>query len=190
MGRLRTPLLALYLGLAITWGLAACGKGDSAALLPGNTASEISANLDEVRRLSDEGECVGAQDAALEVSDQIDALGGVDRQLKQTLREGASRLNEVVAACEEAPEEEIETEPSVSTEPIEVEPPPGEKNGKAEKREPPGQEKKAEKEEEAVEPETTPETPTTPATEPPAEPPSTGGTSSGGVSPGAPAGAE
>ncbi|HEV7770892.1 MAG TPA: hypothetical protein VGO66_09600 [Solirubrobacterales bacterium] len=189
MGRLRTPLLAFCLGLAITWGLAACGEGDSAALLPGNTASEISSNLDEVRRLSDEGECVGAQDAALEVSDQIDALGGVDRQLKQTLREGASRLNEVVAACEEAPEEEIETEPSVSAEPIEVEPPPDEKNGKAEKREPPGQEKKAEKEEEVEEPETTPETPATPPTES-AEPPSTGGTSSGGVSPSAPAGAE
>jgi septal ring-binding cell division protein DamX len=171
-------------------GLASCGEGDSAALLPGNTASEISSNLDEVRRLSDEGECVGAQDAALEVSDQIDALGGVDRELKRALREGADRLNEVVAACEEAPEEEVETEPSVSTEPIEVEPPEGEKKSKGEKREPPGQEKKAEKEEEAVEPETTPETPPSPPTETPAEPPAGGGTPSGGVSPSAPAGSE
>jgi hypothetical protein len=189
MGRPRTFLPALCLGLAITLGLTSCGD-DSAALLPGNTAGEISSNLDEVRRLSDEGDCVGARDAALEVSDQIDALGGVDRALKQTLREGATRLNEVVATCQEAPEEEVETTPSVSTEPIEVEPPAEEKKSKGEKHEPPGQEKKAEKEEEPVEPETTPETPVTPSAEPPAETPSTGGTPSGGVSSGAPAGGE
>jgi hypothetical protein len=190
MGRLRIPLLAFCLGRTVTLGLTSCGESDSASLLPGHTASEISSNLDEVRRLSDENECVGARDAALEVSDQIDALGGVDKQLKLALREGARRLNEVVAACEEAPEEEVETEPSVSTEPIEVEPPEGEKKDKGEKREPPGQEKKAEKEEGAVEQETTPQTPSSPAAETPAEPPSTGGTPSGGVSPGAPAGGE
>ena len=55
----------------------------------GHTASEITSNLDEVEQLVDEGDCVGAEDAARQVSDQVDALGGVDKKLKQALREGA-----------------------------------------------------------------------------------------------------
>ena len=81
--------------------LAACGSGGDADLLPGNTAQEISENLDSVQQLVDEGECIGAEDAAAEVSAQVDALGGVDKKLKQALQEGAARLNEVVAGCEE-----------------------------------------------------------------------------------------
>jgi hypothetical protein len=185
MGPRRRSLLLLLLGLAAAASLSACGEGGGAELLPGSTASEISSNLGEVRRLAGEGECVGAQDAALEVSDQIDALGGVDPKLKAALREGATRLNEVVAACqEEGPdEEEEETSPALSTEAEEVEPQEGEKSGKAEKKEPPGQEKKAEKEEKE-EPEAKAPPATTPA-EPPAEPPA-GGTPSGGVAPSAP----
>jgi outer membrane biosynthesis protein TonB len=176
--------------------LASCGENEGAELLPGSTASEISSNLSEVRRLAGEGECIGAQDAALEVSDQIEALGGVDAKLKAALREGATRLNEVVAACQEAEPEEEETSPSLSTEPEEVEEPEkAEKKPKPEKSEPPGQEKKAEKEEEeAEEPETEekeePSAPP-PSEEPEAEPPATGGGSpAGGVSPGAPTGGE
>lgn len=188
MARLRTALPALLLGLAAALALSSCGSGEDAELLPGTTASEISSNLEEVRRLAGEGECVGAQDAALAVSDQVDALGGVDDQLKRALREGANRLNEVVDACEEESFEEEETEPEpIETTEIEAEEEP-EKGKKAEKKEPPGQEKKAEKEaEEVEEPETTtPTEPTTPV-EPPAEPPAgDGGTPSGGVSPGAP----
>lgn len=186
MATLRKPLLALLIGLAATLALTSCGESESAELLPGRTASEISANLDEVRRLAGEGECIGAQDAALEVSDQVDALGGVDAELKAALREGALRLNEVVATCEEeAAEEEEETEPALSTEPEEVEEAKPEKKAKPEKQsEAPGQEKKAEKE--AAEPkEESTEPPTTPA-EPPAETPDE--TPSGGVSPGAVAG--
>jgi hypothetical protein len=189
MGRFHRHLLALTLGLAAALGLASCGDSGGADLLPGATASEISSNLKEVRRLADEEECVGAQDAALEVSDQIDALGGVDQKLKTALREGAARLNEVVAACDEAePEEEEEISPSLSTEAEEVEEKP-----KKEEKEPPGQEKKAEKEaekeeKEAEEPETSTEPPTTPAE--PAEPATPGGTPPGGIAPGTEAGAE
>jgi hypothetical protein len=183
MGRFRRQLLPLLLALAATLALASCGDSGGAELLPGGTASEISSNLKEVRRLTDEHECIGAQDAALAVSDQIDALGGVDQKLKTALREGATRLNEVVAACEEEEPEEEETVPSLSTEAEEVEEEP-----KKEKKEPPGQEKKAEKEaekeeKEAEEPETPAEPPTTPA-----EPPAT--TPPGGIAPGTEAGAE
>jgi outer membrane biosynthesis protein TonB len=190
MGRFHRQLLTLLLALAATLVLASCGESDSAELLPGGTASEISSNLKEVRRLADEEDCIGAQDAALEVSDQIDALGGVDQKLKTALREGATRLNEVVAACEEAePEEEEETVPSLSTEAEEVEEP-EKKKPKQEEKEPPGQEKKAEKEaekeeEEAEEPEVSAEPPTTPA-----EPATPGGTPPGGIGPGTEAGAE
>lgn len=188
MASLRKPLLALLIGLAATLALASCGESENAELLPGTTASEISANLDEVRRLAGEGDCIGAQDAALEVSDQVDALGGVDAELKAALREGASRLNEVVASCEEeAGEEEEDAEPSLSTEPEEVEEKKPEKKPKPDKQgKAPDQEKKKDEKETAEPKEETTKPPTTPAESP--SPP--GGTPSGGVSPSAPAGNE
>jgi outer membrane biosynthesis protein TonB len=92
--------LALALVAAAAILLGACGEED-AQLLPGGTAREITANLDTVQLLADEGDCVGAESAALQVSEQVEALGEVDPELKQALREGAARLNEVVAGCEE-----------------------------------------------------------------------------------------
>lgn len=111
MGRLTAALLTSALALAAATGLVACG-GSDAELLPGRTASEIEANLDSVARLAGEGECVGAANTAQAVSSQVEELGGVDAKLKQALEEGASRLNEVVARCEEAEpvEEEVEAE--------------------------------------------------------------------------------
>jgi hypothetical protein len=114
MGRLNASLLALALGALATLALASCGSGGSADLLPGSTASEITENLETVKELAGEGECIGAENEAREVSNQVDALGGVDRQLKQALREGAGRLNQVVESCEEASIEE--TEPAIETE--------------------------------------------------------------------------
>ncbi|MET0559876.1 MAG: hypothetical protein ABW065_14620 [Solirubrobacterales bacterium] len=139
MGRLNAPLLVFAVAALAAVGLSACG-GDSADLLPGKTASEIESNLDEVARLAGEGECVGAEDAAQEVSAEVEALGGVDAKLKQALREGASRLNEVVAGCEEAEPEEEELEPVEPEEEVESAEKP-EKGKKAEKQEKP--EKKA-----------------------------------------------
>ena len=101
MPRVAASLLALALGLAAALALASCGGGSDAKLLAGNTAQEISENLDSVQQLVDEGECVGAEDAALTVSTQVEAVEGIDPELKQALQKGAERLNEVVDTCEE-----------------------------------------------------------------------------------------
>jgi outer membrane biosynthesis protein TonB len=176
--------LATLLGLSTALALASCGGGNDAKLLPGATAEEITENLDQVRQLVSDGECVGATDAAQQVSAQVEELGGVDAKLKQALQDGASRLGEVVAECEEATAETVAPSPEATT---------------TESTEPPGQEKKREKEEEKAEKEAENQQgekevpPTPPAKAPPtppaeeAPPTETGGTgASGGVSPGAP----
>lgn len=106
MPRLPASLLALLLGAVAAFGLASCGEED-AQLLPGETAREITTNLDAVEQLSDEGDCTGAESAAQQVSEQIEALSGVDRRLKRALEDGATRLNEVIAGCEEPATEAI-----------------------------------------------------------------------------------
>ena len=190
MGRLRASLLALALGLAAAVALSACGSGDSAKLLPGATASQITSNLDQVQELVGEGECIGAENAAAAVSEQVEELNGVDAKLKQALSEGANRLNEVVSSCEEAgpseAEEEAKEQEALETvegeEAEKTEKPAKEKNKPENKPEKEAQEPKEEKE--PVEPEP-------PAQEeeneaPPAEP--GGGAGAGGVGPGAPVG--
>jgi hypothetical protein len=183
MRQLAVISLSLALGVATAIGLASCGSGDDAELLPGSTAAEISENLDAVKQLASEGECIGAAEAADQVRAQVEALDGVDPKLKQALEKGSARLAEVVATCEEA-----------STETL---PPPTE-DTEEEAKAPPGQEKKEEKERDKEEAETEknlpPDTPTTPAetspAEPPTEPPPSegGGTGApGGVSPAEPA---
>jgi outer membrane biosynthesis protein TonB len=193
MARLSASLLAFALLAFAALGLSACGDSGSADLLPGSTASEITSNLDQVKELATAGDCVGAEDAAQAVSSQIEELGGVDKKLKQALREGATRLNEVVAGCEEVETEEIV--PAVEpAEELEEEP-------KDTKRKPEKPEKPAKPEKEAAE-ETEAETALPPQAEgkakghekqeetevPPTE--ETGGTSAGGVGPAAPAGSE
>lgn len=179
MRRLAVFLLATSLCAATAVSLASCGGGEDAKLLPGTTAREINENLDLVEQYAEEGECVGAADAAGEVDTQVEALGGVDPKLKQALQRGAARLNEVVASCEESSTEAVEP-PSEDT---------------TEGKEPPGQEKKAEKEqekkekaEEKQEPAEPPTTPTETTPEESVPPTESGGTGApGGVSPGAPA---
>src|SRR3954452_22014058 len=102
--------LTLALGLTSALALASCGGGSDAKLLPGTTAQQINENVALVRDLADAGECVDAQDAALEVSDEIEALRGIDPKLKQALEEGADRLNEVVLTCTEETTEELTEE--------------------------------------------------------------------------------
>jgi outer membrane biosynthesis protein TonB len=189
MGRLSASLLALALGAIASLGLVACGSSGGANLLPGSTASEINANLDQVEQLANEGDCVGAADSAQAVSAQIGALGGVDAKLKQALREGATRLNEVVASCEEtAAEEEVAPAIEPPEAPAEAE--------KKEEKEKPAKPVKPEKEvEEAPEEAPAPTLPPQAKGEakgheeeveaPPAEPE---GSPSGGVGPATPAG--
>jgi hypothetical protein len=93
-------LLALTFCGVLLVALAGCGEED-AELLPGDTAREITANLDAVQQLADEGDCTGAESAALQVGEQVESLRDVDARLQRALAQGAERLEEVVARCEE-----------------------------------------------------------------------------------------
>ncbi|MBA3864856.1 MAG: hypothetical protein H0X42_00670 [Solirubrobacterales bacterium] len=185
-------MLALFLAVACATALAACGSSDNAKLLPGATASQITANLEEVRRLAAEGECIGAENAASAVSEQVDGLNGVDKKLKQALGEGAARLNEVVTSCEEDSEAEAEeAREAEEEEEFEAEQKATEKSEKTEEKAAEKAEKAEEKEQSKEEKEPPVKTPEPPAEEkeeeiPPTEP--GGETGSGGVGPGAPAG--
>jgi septal ring-binding cell division protein DamX len=185
--------LALALGAIAALALASCGGGEDAKLLPGTTAQEISENLDSVKQFVAEGECVGAENAAQEVSAQVETLGGVDAKLKQALQAGAARLNEVVAGCEESETEAVAPAGEAPSTEEEDELPPGleKKEEKEREKEEKALEKEVEKEEkeEEKEKEAPPATPATPTETTPAEPvpPGEGG-ASGGVGPGAPVG--
>lgn len=186
--------LALVLGAAAAVGLVSCGGGEDAKLLPGATAQEITENLDTVQQFADEGECVGAANAAQQVSLQVEELGGVDPKLKQTLQRGAARLSEVVASCEEVTTEAVAPADEAPSEEEEL--PPGQEKKEEKERE--KEEKELEKEAEKEEKEVPPGPQTNPTETTPAEPPTTtpppsegGGTGApGGVSPGAPVGSE
>jgi outer membrane biosynthesis protein TonB len=188
--------LALALGAAAAVALVACGGGEDAKLLPGNTAQEINENLDRVQQYAEEGECVGAEDAVGEVTAQVESLQGVDPKLEDALRRGAARLGEVVAGCEEETTETISpAEESPSTEETERIPPGQEKKAEKERekeeRDQEKEEEKADKEAEKAEKETppaeSPEEKTQPVT-----PPGKGGDTgpSGGVGPSTPAAPE
>jgi hypothetical protein len=130
MSRLTGYFLVCALGAGAAIALVSCGGGGSPDLLPGNTAREISANLDAVEQLASEGNCIGAQDAAQQIGDQIAELGEVDQKLKAALRQGAARLDEVVVAnCSPEIEESIapasipETTEGTTTEKTEKKPP-------------------------------------------------------------------
>jgi hypothetical protein len=189
MPRHPLSLLAAALSVAAALCLVACG-GEDAKLLPGQTAREITANLDTVQQLSNEGDCLGAESAAQQVGEQIEALEGVDRKLKQALESGAARLEEAIGGCEESSSEAIAPAVIPAEPEEEEEKAPKEKAGK-EKKEPEKEEKEA--------PETQPSLPPQAKGEgkglengngpPPIEEEAEEGPS-GGVGPGAPAGEE
>lgn len=193
--RQRAPFtLPLLLGLAAAIGLASCGGGEDAKLLPGATAQEITENLDRVKQLASEGECVGAADAAQKVGTQVEGLSGVDAKLKQALQQGTERLDEVVATCDETTTEAAQPggEPTTDehlSEPSNREKKEEEKLEKEKEKLEKEEEKQAEEEEKKEEHETGPPE-ETPPPGPPAAPPSeeSGGTGApGGVGPGSPA---
>src|SRR6478672_11663404 len=144
-------LLAIGLGLAAAIALISCGGG-GAKLLPGATAKEITENLESVRELAAEGQCVDAEDAAQQVSTQVEALQGIDPKLKEELQKGATTLNEVVLTFTEATtEEDTEETPSTTTE-AKPPKPEKEKKPKQEKPKPPKETEPEQPEEEEAGP--------------------------------------
>jgi hypothetical protein len=139
----RSPRVPLALALIVAAALVPLGcDGEDAKLLPGETAREITANLDAVQQLSDEGDCLGAESAAQQVDEQIEALRGVDPKLKRALEDGAQRLEEVISECDE-------TEALVpTTTEAETTPAGSEKEAKEREKEEEKAEKEAQKEEE------------------------------------------
>jgi outer membrane biosynthesis protein TonB len=176
LSRLATmrQLTAFALAIAAATALASCGGEEDAQLLPGSEAREITANLDAVEQLASEGECSGAEEAAGQVSAQVESLEGVDAELQRALERGAARLNAVLASCEEEEVEEPEPAPETSEGDDEDE----EKEREKEEKEREREEEKAEKEAEQEEKEEEREPPPAEEVEPPADP-------SGGISPGA-----
>jgi|SRR5829696_2478062 len=184
MPRVAASLLTFALGGAAALALASCGGGSDAKLLPGNTAREISENLDSVQRLVDEHDCIAAEDAALEVSAQVEALRDIDPKLKRVLEQGADRLNEVVDSCVETSEDTVEEETLPEpTETTEEEP---EKKQKKPKKEPeetlPEEEESAPPAENSLPPQANGEAKGHEDEAPPAE--EEGGEPSGGIGPG------
>jgi hypothetical protein len=197
MGRLKA--LSIIAGLAVAAALALSACGGSADLLPGKTADQINQNLDQVRARVNEGDCAGAEDAVSEVSEEVDSLGGVDRELKAALREGTTRLGEVVGSCQEealarqeeeqATEEKAEQEEQAAVEAeeeeFEAEQEAEEKNEKKEEAAKGKEERETERSEEETEP---PEPGQGNGEEkgkgPPAETPSGNEPPAGGVGPG------
>lgn len=182
LSRLATmrQLTAFALAIAAAAALASCGEGEDARLLPGNDAREITANLDAVEQLASEGECGGAEEAAAQVSAQVDSLEGVDAELQRALERGAARLNEVLASCEEEELEEAEPAPETDDSDNEDEQKEREREEKEREREEEKAEKEAEREAEREEREEERESSPPPAEE--AEPPED---PSGGIGPGA-----
>lgn len=166
-------LAATLAGLA----LASCGGGDD-ELLPGETASEIRENLDQVQELVDAGDCVDAEEATAEVLEQVEEAQ-IDPRLEEALEDGIALLSSLVLACEEEGEADETTAVEPAEEPETEEERDkqgrGKQEGEAEELEPGNQGNGKGKGPEKVEPEE--------ETEPPAEPE----TPSGGLGPGEPA---
>lgn len=167
LAAVRLLTVSLLAGL-LAAGLISCGS-EEAQLLPGETAREIIANLDTVKLLAAEGDCTGAESATLQVGEQVEALNGVDATLKQALRRGAQRLDEVIATCvPETTEATIEEAAPV---------PPESAVAKPKKEKP--KEKKGEEEE-------APLAPTPPEEVPPSLPPQANGEAKGHEEPSVP----
>jgi hypothetical protein len=154
MGRLRAASLLLA-ALAVGLLLAACGGGNG-ELLPGTTADQITSNLNQVRESVNEGNCEQAEDAVVEVMNDVDALQKVDAQLKSALKQGAAKLSEVVSTCsaeEETENAAAEAEEQEQLEAESAEEEAFEKEQKAEEREEKSQEKAEKKAEQPGPPE-------------------------------------
>lgn len=155
MARLSALLLVFALGATAAVALVSCGSGDDANLLPGTTADEIEANLDQVEQLAAEQDCFGAEDAVAQVAAEVEELEGVDVKLKRALEDGTAKLSEVVGRCEEETTEE-ETEPTLESD-VGAEEVEDEKEKKPKKEKPEKEEEPAEEPSEGEGPELPPQ---------------------------------
>ena len=123
MLRMTLSILALVLGVGVAFALVSCGGRDEKGLLPGTTADQIVANLDQVQQDAANGDCDSAASAAEEVQSEIDQLGSeVNAQLRQRLADGAARLQDTVAnTCEEDTASIPTTTETTTTEPTTTE---------------------------------------------------------------------
>lgn len=196
MFRASKTALSLILVLAAGTIVTACGE-DRSHLFPADDVQEISANIDTVQRLVDEGQCFEALKATDAVQDQAEALPStVDPKLKRSLIDGVVTLTiRVGRQCEEDPssgttgdtepdETDTELTPTGETgatgDETDTGPtgPTGKKN-KPQDEEPTTPEKPSDKPTKPEPEPNTPVTPTPPETVPPTDP----GPGSGGISP-------
>jgi hypothetical protein len=104
VARVTLQALALTLGVAAALALVSCGKRDTKGLLPGDTASQIVSNLDQIKADAAAGDCTSAAAEVGAVQDQIDNLpSSVDSRLRTNLEQGAQALADKInsaGACE------------------------------------------------------------------------------------------
>ncbi|HEX2468891.1 MAG TPA: hypothetical protein VHJ54_11855 [Solirubrobacterales bacterium] len=90
------------LAIAVATLLAGCG-GDDGGTIPADRADQLTARLTEVEGAVAEGDCDGARASANLFVTQVDQLPAeVDDEVKQALREGGERLQQLATEqCEE-----------------------------------------------------------------------------------------
>jgi hypothetical protein len=92
MPRIRVLILALALGGVCAW-LVSCGGSSSAKLIPATNASQLLANLNQVRSYANDGLCSSAANATDTVIGQVNDLGNkIDPKLKQYLLNALEQL--------------------------------------------------------------------------------------------------
>lgn len=104
-------LRALTSAFALTAVLLA-GCGDRSALVPGDDASRIQADLDSLQSFVSSGDCTQATEALRQLTNDAARLPvTVDRRLRERIREGVQALAaQAPAACADARTEQQQTE--------------------------------------------------------------------------------
>ena len=104
MSRASKTALSLILVLATGVFVTACGE-DRSHLLPEQNVQELTASIDNVQQLVDDGQCFDALEATEPLQDQAESLPAtVDPKLKRSLIDGVVTLITLVARqCEDDP---------------------------------------------------------------------------------------
>jgi hypothetical protein len=116
-GRRRRTLCATAALALASLVLSSCGQ-DSNASLSGRRASDLRTSLDQIEDRVAKGDCTGASKDAGEFRQKVDSLPSrVDRDLRDALRDSATRLESLVSdQCKPAAEETPAETPPVPDE--------------------------------------------------------------------------